>query len=143
VSCFFDFSLAFGDLSPMVITVGSCVDRHGRPSGGVRPLGGLLGKRPGDDHAEKWRAAEPDAGGHTLVPAALASTVATRAPRGSTFSDGAGCPDHRGAQTAFDGDAPVRSDPSNGFAHLRAALPMQLLDSKVATPRWPQGQIHE
>jgi hypothetical protein len=30
-SCFFDFSLAFGDLSPMGLTVGSCVDRHGRP----------------------------------------------------------------------------------------------------------------
>jgi hypothetical protein len=32
VSCFFDFSLAFGDLSPMDITVGSCVDNHDRPS---------------------------------------------------------------------------------------------------------------
>jgi hypothetical protein len=30
-SCFFDFSSVFVDLSPMSITIGSCVDRHGRP----------------------------------------------------------------------------------------------------------------
>jgi len=49
VSCFFDFSLAFGDLSPMGITVGSCVDSHGRPLRRVRPLGGLLAS------ARPWR----------------------------------------------------------------------------------------
>jgi hypothetical protein len=38
VSCFFDFSLAFGDLSPIGITVGSFVDNHDRALSGERPL---------------------------------------------------------------------------------------------------------
>ncbi len=53
------------------------------------------------------------------------------------------CPDRLRVHTSLDADVPVRTDASSGFAHLRAASPMQLLDSKVATPRRPQGERHE
>jgi hypothetical protein len=61
-SCFFDFSLAFGDLSPMSITVRSCVDNQGRLSRRLRLSASTIGERVGDDDPKKMRAAGPDAG---------------------------------------------------------------------------------